>query len=552
MSLYVVLLHLAGAIALLLWAVRMVRTGVERSQRPMLTRLLREGQGGRVRAAAVGAGIAICLQSATAVALLAAGFAATGALSLPTGLAMMLGADLGSAIVVQILSVDLTWLMPVLLVSGALLFFRGTSHTLRQGGRILIGTALILISLGMVGQATLPLREAPVLGGIAAYLSTDFVTAFLLGAAFTWLVHSSVAAILLVATFAMQGVLPGEVAISLVLGANLGGGLIAMGLTRGSALSARHIVTGNFLFRALGAVVALLVVNLLHPPLALLSADPAQLVVRVHLLFNLVLLVLCLPMTGPVSRLVTRLVRSSATPELPHIEPGSYLDRRVFDQPALALASAKRELLRMAEIIERMLGPVMELYESGDAEKIKQIKRLEDAVDSAQVEIKLYLSQIRYPEPQLDDSRRGRDLANFVINLEYVGDAISKTLLKLAETRRDQKLKFSAAGWRELNDLHFSVMQNMQLALNVLLSEDRESARLLIAEKEAVLRAERKSAEEHLRRLGDGSVQSLQTSNIHLETVRTLKTINSLFASVAYPILARSGDLHDSRLIDRH
>jgi len=202
----------------------------------------------------------------------------------------------------------------------------------------------------------------------------------------------------------------------------------------------------------------------------------------------------------------------------------------------------------MAEIIERMLKPLMELYETGDPEKIKQARQLERAVDQAQSEIKLYLAKINYGGEATEEAQRGRELTNFAINLEYVGDAISKTLLRLAEVRRDQKLQFSAAGWRELNDLHHQVMANMQLALNVLVSEDRESARQLLQEKDRMRSAERASYGEHMKRLQSGAAESIETSNIHLETVRALKTINSLFASVAYPILARSGDLLDSRL----
>src|SRR5690606_20476226 len=218
MSLYLLLLHLAGAVTLLLWAVRMVRTGVERSQEPALKRALRESRGGRLRTAGIGAAIAVFLQSSTAVAVLAAGFAGSGVLTLATGLAVMLGADLGSAIVVQILSIDLSWLVPVLLIAGGALFFRGTSREWRQGGRILMGIALILVSLGMIGSATEPLRAYPHLPGIVGSLSGDFLTAFLIGAAFTWLVHSSVASILLTVTFATLGLVPLELGISLMLG----------------------------------------------------------------------------------------------------------------------------------------------------------------------------------------------------------------------------------------------------------------------------------------------------------------------------------------------
>ena len=231
--------------------------------------------------------------------------------------------------------------------------------------------------------------------------------------------------------------------------------------------------------------------------------------VNLHLGFNVALLILCLPLTGPVAKLVTRLVKPKPTAEQlanPLSAAVSALDQSVIGVPALALASATRELLRMAEIIERMLKPLMELYETGDPEKIKQAKRLEEAVDAAQSDIKLYLARITYAGE--DDAQRGHELSSFAINLEHVGDAISKTLLKLAETRRDQKLQFSPEGWRELNELHHRVMGNMQLALNVLVSKDRESARQLLAEKDAMGSAERASYGEHLRRLRSGAPES--------------------------------------------
>jgi phosphate:Na+ symporter len=438
----------------------------------------------------------------------------------------------------------------VLLLAGGAFFFKGPNRDLRQAGRILIGISLILVSLQMISQATQPLRESEFLPVIVGYLRGDFITAFLIGAAFTWLIHSSVASILLVSAFAAQGVVPVELGVSLVLGANLGGGLIAVGLTRSSFVEARRIAWGNLAFRGLGALIALLAFQLLSPAAGLLGDGAARQIINLHLIFNVILLVICLPLTGPVARLVENLIKPKPTAEElanPLAEAASCLDQSVVSQPALALASATRELLRMAEIIERMLKPLMELYETGDPEKIKQARQLERAVDQAQSEIKLYLAQINYGD-SIDEAQRGRELSSFAINLEYIGDAISKTLLRLAEVRRDQKLQFSPAGWRELNDLHHQVMANMQLALNVLVSEDRESARQLLQEKDRMRSAERASYGEHLKRLQSGAAQSIETSNIHLETVRALKTINSLFASVAYPILTKSGDLLDSRL----
>ncbi len=539
MNIYLVLINIAGAVTLLLWATRMVRTGMERSQKAVLHRLLSQGKRGQIKSAALGGFVAILLQSSTAVALIAAGFAASGKLTLSAGLATMLGADLGSAIVVQLLSVNPAWLMPILMIVGGALFFRGHNRDIRQAGRIVIGIALILMSLRLIGEATMPLREAEVLPDIVAYLAGDPLTAFLLAAAFTWVIHSSVAFILLVATFAAQGLVPFELGAALVLGANMGSSIIAFMLTRGGSAAARRITLGNFIFRAVLAVIGLGLLWLSHLPGTLLGPDATRQIINFHLAFNVVLLLIALPLTSPMAKLTTRLVRSAPQPSHSLTSP-MRLDDKLIANPALALASAKRELLRMAEIVERMLQPVMDLYENADPEKIREIKQLEQAVNAAQSDIKLYLSRIHYTDPASAEALRGQELAQLAINLEYVGDAVVKTLVKLAESRAEQKVKFSPAGWRELNDLHHRVVDNLHLALNVLMSEDRAAAKLLLEEKASLGMAGRASAAEHLARLREGAQQSIATSDLHLETIRALKTINSLLASVAYPILRQT------------
>ena len=547
MNFYMVLLHLAGAVILLLWAVRMVRTGVERSYEPALRRALKDNKGGWLRAAGIGLVVAAVLQSSTAVGVLAAGFAGSGVLSVATGIAMLLGADVGSAAVVQILTINLTWVAPVLLVAGGALFFKGLSRTAKQLGRVLIGIALIFIALSMIGEATVPLRNSSMLPAIVSYLRGDFVTAFIIGAAFTWLVHSSVASALLIVTLTAQGLIPAELGVSLVLGANFGGALIPVGLTRTSFVAAKRIAIGHLLLRGTGALAAALILRILPVPLDLLGDSAARQVVNLHLLFNALNLVICLPLAGQVEALVTRYI-AAPTPLDERPNPVSALDQSVIGMPGLALASATRELLRMAALVEVMLAPIMELYETGDREKIRQMRRLEREVDQTHSAIKLYLAKISYKEADAEDSRRGYELSSFAINLEYVGDAIAKNLVHLAEVRRDRNLAFSREGWQELCDLHHRVMANMQLALNVLISKDRESARQLLEEKDQMRSAERASYGQHLKRLQTGAAQSIETSDIHLETVRALKMINSLFATVAYPILAESGDLLDSRL----
>ncbi|MET3792807.1 Na/Pi cotransporter family protein [Aquamicrobium terrae] len=551
MHLMSILIQLAGAIMLLLWAVRLVRTGIERAHGALLRDALRGASRGRMRAAFAGIVLAILLQSSTAVAMLAASFAATGTLGVAGGIAVMLGADVGSALVVQALSFDLDWLVPLLLFAGATMFLKFESRTIKQTGRSALGIAFILISLRMVGEATAPMRNSDFMPVIIAYLEDDAITAFLLAGLFTWLIHSSVASVLLLMSMAAQGVLPAEVALPMVLGINLGAGLIAAGLTRGQAVEARRIPAGNLLFRAAAAAGLLVASRLVEIPPGWFGTGVGRQVVNMHLAFNLVLLVACLPLTAAMEAATRKLVRDkpAEAADDPITQRISALDRSAIKVPNVALTSATRELLRMAETVDVMLRPVMDLFDSGDEKRIARIRALDQEVNRAHTEIKLYIAEVNRGSMSQEEARRGVELTGFAINLEYAGDIIAKNLLTLAEEKARKQLNFSREGLKELTELHERVLANSQIAMNVLVSGDLETARHLAAEKEHVRRLERESHERHLKRLQTGTTESLETSDIHLEALRALKEINSLLVSLAYPLLTQSGELLESRLL---
>lgn len=550
MQLIYTLIHLAGAIMLLLWAVRMVRTGIERAHGVALRKGLRGASEGRVKAAVAGIVLAILLQSSTAVAILAAGFAVSGALTVAGGVAIMLGADVGSALVVQALSFDLNWLVPVLLLVGATMFLKVEGRLIKQTGRSLLGIAFILISLKMVGEATEPMRHNALMPVIVTYLKNDAVTGFLLAALFTWLVHSSVASVLLLMSLSAQGVLPPEATLPMVLGINLGAGLVAVGLTRGQPVNARSIPVGNLLFRAAGAIGLLVLARMVVVPPEWFGAAAGRQVVNMHLAFNVLLMVLCLPLTGPIERLTRQLVRDKGDDGTadPLGQRISALDRSAVTVPTLALASATRELLRMAETVDVMLRPVMDLFDEGDPRRILAVRNLDHEVNRAHTDIKMYIAEMNRSEMTSQEAYRSVELTGFAINLEYAGDLIAKNLLNLAEEKAAKRLRFSPEGFKELAELHQRVVANNQMAMNMLVSDDLDTARQLVAEKEHVRRIERESRERHLRRLQSRRTESIETSDLHLEALRALKEINSLLVSLAYPILSEQGELLESRL----
>ena len=544
------LVGLAGATMLLLFAVRMVRTGIERSFGASFQRVLTQNTN-LVSSSLTGMVLAMVLQSSAAVALLASGFLASGYLTFSSGLAVVLGGDLGSALVIQILSFKMDWLIPMLLAIGGWLFVTTEHKKGRQLGRILMGVAFILISLQFLRDAMDPVRESSFLPATADYLAGDFITAFIIGAALAFVLHSSVAAILMCVTLVQIGAIPFPAALSLLLGANLGSAFIPIWLTRGMPVEARRIPVANLLLRGSWALVALLGINLAIDPTVLMLASPGQSLVYAHIGFNLSLLVVALPFSrsfeAPISLLMP--VKLGTDLNMSEQEMTSALDPAALSNPKQSIASLKRELLRMTDLVDRMLRTALQLYESDDREQMLAMRSQDEFVNSALSGIRSYVASMPAGTYAKQDMKIVRGLMDYAIRLEAAGDIIAKKLTAIAKERQEKKARFSEEGWMELVHMHEAVCANLKLACNVLISDDLESARLLVMEKSEIKRAERKSRKLHLARLHNGREESFETSDMHLETLRALRDINGHISAIAYPILYRNGQLLETRLI---
>lgn len=540
------LLHVAGAAALLIWAVRLVRTGVERGWAVPLRRLLRRSGDSRIAAALAGTAAAVGLQSSTAVAILTTNFVAAGTLAASAGLAILLGADLGSAIVARILLSRADWLVPVLLLAGVVLFLKARSRDWRMAGRVLIGLGLTFVSLSMIRTATEPLSDSRAVAATMAYLARDPVTAFVLGALFAWAVLSSVAAVLFFVTMAAQGILPVPAAVALVLGANLGGTITAFMLTPRTSTAARRTVVANLVVRGGGAMATLMAFSILAPSLEPLGTQPAQQVINLHLAFNLAVAVLALPITGPILALVSRWVREPVATAI--LARSSALDPAALTDPGRALACAAREVLQMGEAVEAMLRSVIGLYAGWSDATADAIRAKEADLDNMHINIKLYLAKLQRNLKDEDVANRALDLADMAVNLESAGNAIADTMLGLARRLDQSGTVFSDTGWREIRDFHDRVLANVQAGLNVLMTLNPDAARALVEEKDRVRDLEQSLQRSHLDRLKLGLSESIETSNIHQETLRALKQVNSSVTMISYPILVETGDLLSSRL----
>lgn len=551
MSGSVVLLHLAGAVALMLFATRMVKTGVERAYGDVLRHRLRATMRNPVMAVLTGCGLAVALQSSTAVTLLVGSFAGAGIVSGAAGQLAVRGAEIGSALVAKLLTFDLTLLVPLCLIAGTVMFMATERRDWRQTGRILIGVGLLILSLEMIGQASEPLRNSQLMPLIINYFSGDSITTYLLAALVTWLFQSSIAAVLLMATLAGRGLITPELGVVLVLGVNLGSSLIAPMLTRSAPPEVRIVPVGNLLMRGLGSLIMLVLIMTFKPDVAFLGRTAPDQIVNAHILFNVLILLAGLPLAGLVYRASEKIVALGSTPQpaaaLEVVEL-SALNESALDTPSQALANATREVVRVCETVEIMLKRIIELYEDADPAKIKALAALDDRVDRKHAAIKLYLAKITRNPLTEDEALRCQELIGACVKLEQVGDIIVRNMLVHVRKKLERGLEFTPEGWQELCAFHSSVLANARLAFNVLVSRDPETARQLVLEKDLLREREKETSASHFLRLREGTAKSVETSSIHLDTIRDLKQINSLLASIAYPVLEERGLLGGSRL----
>ena len=546
------LLELAAATVLLLFAVRMVRTAVERAFGASFRRMV-TGSTARVRAALAGLVLSGIMQSSVAVAMIVAGFVGAGTLSFQIGLPVMLGADLGSALVIQFLSMEISWLAPMLLVTGGVMFLKSRSTKPKQVGRAVLGVALILIALELMRATVTPIRDSAFLPQISILLERDFLTAFLVGAMLTFIMHSSVAAVLMFVTLVAIGALPLMVGISLMLGANLGSALLPVWMTRAMPPKARQVPLINAVLRGSAAIIMVIVVN--RSPLVGVLPDVGngQKIILGHVMFN-ALLLLAVPFSGMLGRLTDRLLPEPvASREDTPAHYRSVLDPQALDEPTLAMTCIRREVHRMLQVVEEMMLPVMELIENFDKDRMARIVEKDIVINEALDGTRRYVAELSGQNGgqngRANHRKELRNLLEFAIAIEAAGDVVSKTLAQLAASRSRDDIRFSAEGLAELRGMHDRVVANIALAGNVLVSGDVGIARRLVEEKGEFTHRQRKSRKSHLKRLAKGRVESLESSDLHLETGLAFKEFNSHIASIAYPILSREGQLLDSRLI---
>jgi len=531
-----VLFALLGGTALLLYGVRLVGEGLQRAAGTRLRHVLSTLTGDRFRALLVGAGVTAVLQSSSATTVMLVGFASAGLLSLRQTIGVILGADIGTTVTVQLLAFNLLGFAPLVVFLGWLLY-TSFSGTIKYVGQAVLGFGFLFLGMKLIADGTVPLKGSALFGDLFQALVAQPLILFLLAAVFSAVVRSSAATLGIALSFAASGLMNLDGAMPMIFGANVGTAATALVAAVGANAEARRVAAAHATFKVVGVLIFLPFSVLFADLVRQTTADPARQIANAHSLFNLILAFLFLPGTRVAADIFTRLI-----PDTGQREVGAmYLNPNVLDTPAVALGQATREVLRLGDTVLQSLRDSIAVFERDDEKMMKEIIRRDDLIDRLEEDIKQYVVKLREQSLTEEQSQRESALLFTVVNLEEIGDVIEKDLMELADKKMRGHYRFSAQGWAEIVDLHTKVVENLELAISAVATQDHGIAEKVVRHKSNINLMERRLRQTHMDRLHEGLRETIDTSSIHLDVLAALKRANSLVAGVAYAVLGQHG-----------
>ncbi|MBI5598695.1 MAG: Na/Pi cotransporter family protein [Deltaproteobacteria bacterium] len=523
-----------GGVMLLLYGMRLAGDGLQRAAGARLRGFLLAATGNRVKGVIVGAAITALLQSSSATTVILVGLVGSGLMSLSQTMGVILGADIGTTLTVQIITFRVYAYAIPIVGTGILLRFLSKGGAARDAGLAILGAGFIFLALKILMDTFSPLAENPLLAEFLLGFSRDPAAGIIIAALATSLLQSSAATLAIAITFAHSGLLTLDAAVPVVLGANIGTCVSAAISSMGAPPDAKRVALAHVIFKVTGVIIVLPLLGVFTRLVSLPSHEVARQVAYAHTFFNIGIAAMFLPFTGPLTTMVQHFLPLKAEDR----KAGPrYLDPLVLAHPPLALGQATREALRLADTAEEMLKDSIEAFRKNDFSLIDGIQDMDNDVDLLDREIKLYLTKLAKESLTADEARREFEILTFTNNMENMGDVIDKNLMELARKKLKGGFSFSAEGMKDIVELHLRVMENFKEGVAAFASSDSGLSRRLLAHKARIAEMEKQMREAHIDRLHRGLKESIDTSSIHLDVLANLKRINSYACNIAYGVL---------------
>ncbi|WP_376797358.1 Na/Pi cotransporter family protein [Thermogemmatispora sp.] len=531
---------LLGGALLLLYGLRLLSEAMQRAVGPRLQKATMALAQRPFMAFGVGVVVTALTQSSSATSSLLVELVNAELVPLTTAFVMILGTNVGSTLVVQLLAFHVADYAIPIAGAGAALGLVTQHKPQRDLGQAAFGFGVILLGLAALQAGSAPIAASPITAEVLRALVGAPLVLALLGLLLALAFASSAAAIGLILVLTASGALPVFAALALLFGANIGSTLTALltAISR-SSVTGRRLALLHTGSKSLGAAIALALLQPLTALLAQAGLEPAWQVALTHLVFNLVLATIFVPLAAPVTRLVTVLLPEQENHYEQPLGP-RYLDPEALASPAVALGQATREVLRMADIVTEMLRLSMLAFEKPDARVPERITELDDQLDNLNAAIKRYLTQLDESRLTREQVQRELALLYIITDLEAIGDIIDRQMMRLARRKQRRQVAFSEEGWQDLLNYHDEVTEALEEALAALASQDTSLANDFFVRKAELSKMKRQLHLRHVRRLQSGLSPSWESSAIHLDLLNALSRVLSHASNIAHAV---RGDL---------
>lgn len=530
------ILSFFGGVMLLLYGMRLAGEGLQKSAGARLRSILLTATSNRFKGVGIGAVITSLLQSSSTTTVLLVGFVGAGLLGLRDTMGVILGADIGTTLTVQLIAFNVYDYAIGLIGVGIFIMIVSGRGTARAIGQVVLGFGFIFYATRTLIITFNPLTQNPLLKDAILSFSSDPFAGIIVSAFLTALFQSSAATLALAISAAHSGLLTLDAAMPIVLGANIGTCVPAVLASFGATVDARRVALAHILFKVAGVVVVLPFLGLFTHLVGASATELPRQVANAHTFFNIAIAVLCLPFTVPFTNLIKLVMPEREGAE--RFGP-MYLDPIVLATPSLALVQAAREALRSADIAEDMIKKSITVFQKNDMALLEKVEEMDDDIDLLDREVKLYLTKLSREGLTEEQARREMEIILFSSYMESIGDVIDKNLMELARKKIRGGLSFSPEGMQEIEQIHRKIIENFELGVAAFAGSDADLARKLIGRKAKLSELEMEYRQAHLNRLRKGLRESIDTSSIHLDLLTNLKRINSYVTNVAYQIVEK-------------
>lgn len=464
-----------GGLGLFLYGMKLMAEGLQKFAGNKLKGLVEAFTSNRYMGMLVGMVVTMIIQSSSATSVMVVGFVNAGIMTLQQAVGIILGANIGTTITGQMISLDLQLIAPLLLGMGVLLTL--TSKKVRQKNlaEILIGFGALFVGIGMLKAALSPLEGVPEFRQALVSWGQNPIQGILVGFVLTVLVQSSSATIGVLIALAAQGLIPFESALYVIYGDNIGTCTTALISSIGSSRNARRVGVMHMTFNLMGTV---LFVLLLGGPLTRIvtSLNPgnvARQIANAHTFFNVVNVALQLPLAGYLIK-VSRIV-IPAKPEEETVGFLTHLDQRMLRTPAIALKNLYLECDDMARHARESLTNALQAFESKDKDHVLNALEYEQLVNRYQKSIMEYLRDLSSTPLSENDRRRVDALFNTISDIERIGDH-AENIAELAARYIDAQVTFDAPAGEDARVIQGKIFDGFDMAMGAFRENNLEKA----------------------------------------------------------------------------